>query len=56
MDRVRKLTPETRKRLCEIFCGQSIPALIQILGLLTQHLEHRGVMVKVFLDNEELPL
>jgi len=52
---IRKLSPETQEHLKEMFHGYSIPALIEVLGIVYQ-LEQRGVILEVSLDGEELPI
>ena len=53
---IRKLSPETQEHLKEMFHGYSIPALIEVLGIVYQQLEQRGVILEVSLDGEELPI
>lgn len=52
----RKLHPESRERLKETLREYSIPVLIEVLGLVRDQLEQRGVILEVSLDGEELPI
>lgn len=52
---LRKLSSDTQKHLKEMFGSYSIPALIEVLGIVSQLLEGRGVKLEVFLNDEEFP-
>ncbi len=51
-----KLGPETQEHLKKLFGSYEIPVLIEILGILWDEFEHRGVILEVLLDGEQLPL
>lgn len=53
---IRKLDAETQQRLREMFCGYSIPALMEVLGILWEEFEQRRLVLEVYLDGEQLPL
>ncbi len=56
MTEVRKLNPEIQERLKKEFRCYEIPALIEVLGLIYDQLEQRGVIIEIFHDGEPLPL
>ena len=52
----RKLDPEIREHLKKLLGGYSIPALTEVLGILWEEFERRGVTLEVLLDGEQIPL
>ena len=56
MTEVRKLNPEIQERLKKEFRCYLIPALIEVLGIIYDQLEQRGVIIEIFHDGEPLPL
>ncbi len=46
---IRKLDAETQERVREMFRGYSIPALMEVLGILWEEFERRGVLDRAWL-------